>query len=72
MKTKGNRPAEGREKVTLELTAGSKEKLIFLAAQNGFIVDRGSYAGKGSVSAFIDAIAKGELVCIRSASDLEG
>jgi len=51
-----------RERTTIELNPGDKDRLQAIAKRYGFIQSRGNTKGKGSISALMRAIADGEIV----------
>lgn len=54
-----------KQKITLQVTSDEKESFRGLAKSLGYIVPYGTEKGEGNMSAFVRAIAAGEVVCAR-------
>jgi hypothetical protein len=55
-----------RQRTTIELNPGDKEALQNLARHLGYIQKGGIEKGQGSISALMQAIARGELTVTKS------
>ena len=52
------------ERLTVEVDAGTKPVLRNVALVTGYSVKHGRWAGQGSIAGLLEAIAKGDVICV--------
>ena len=58
----------GFDRLTVNIPIGAKSNLRDIAKVLGYRVIHGTYAGQGSISALLGAIARGEVICVPKAA----